>query len=185
MHLGQYQTLDGNNRREETQEQELSGGLRVVVEKPASTNEGQSRYLCFSFERSARYSSALFVKFHVTVSLQQYISKTGYTPLPFKSGVLPLKLQAKSQKTVKTRTRQTAKPAKQTPLHNKNVISSIIAEKAKLSQEVKLEKSSAKVKPKLKAEVVLKQWEDDETDTALPKDPVTERTVKVTHSSSY
>lgn len=68
-------------------------------------------------------------------------------------------------------------------MHNKNVISSIIAEKAKLSQEVKVEKSSGKVKPKLKAEVVLKNWEDDETDiTTLPKDTVAEKTVKVSNS---
>ncbi|XP_014473147.1 PREDICTED: uncharacterized protein LOC106743634 isoform X2 [Dinoponera quadriceps] len=109
---------------------------------------------------------------------KQYISKTGYTPLPFKSGVLPLKSQSKAQKIAKTRTRQATKPAKQTPLHNKNVISSIIAEKAKLSQEVKLEKNSGKVKPKLRAEAMLKKWEDDETDTMLPKNSVAERTVK-------
>lgn len=55
------------------------------------------------------------------------------------------------------------KPAKQTPLHNKNVISSIIAEKAKLSQVSKLEKQGGKVKPKLKAEAKLKTWEDEES----------------------
>lgn len=47
------------------------------------------------------------------------------------------------------------------------MISSIIAEKAKLNQEVKLEKHSAKVKPKLKAEVKVKNWEDDENDTIV------------------
>lgn len=72
------------------------------------------------------------------------------------------------------------KPAKQTPLHNKNVISSIIAEKAKLSQEVKLEKQNGKVKPKLKAEVKVKNWEDDENDIVPPvEEPVVEEPVKV------
>jgi len=80
--------------------------------------------------------------------------------LPFKTGVSS---SLKTQKKAKT------KPAKQTPLHNKNVISSIIAEKAKLSQEVKLEKHSAKVKPKLKAEVKVKNWEDNENDTLAPE----------------
>jgi hypothetical protein len=93
--------------------------------------------------------------------IQQYINnKTDYTPLPFKTGVSsPLKTQKKAK----------TKPAKQTPLHNKNVISSIIAEKAKLSQEVKLEKHNAKVKPKLKAEVKVKNWEDNENDTIAPE----------------
>lgn len=77
-----------------------------------------------------------------------------------------------------------AKPAKQTPLHNKNVISSIIAEKAKLSQEVKLEKYSSKIKPKLKAEVKVKNWEDDENDTVQlenvpPKEPIIQNPVEV------
>lgn len=80
-----------------------------------------------------------------------------------------------------------AKPAKQTPLHNKNVISSIIAEKAKLSQEVKLEKYSNKIKPKLKAEVKVKNWEDDENDTVQlenvpPKEPIIQKPVKVIKS---
>lgn len=90
------------------------------------------------------------------------------------------------QKVTKTK----AKPAKQTPLHNKNVISSIIAEKAKLSQEVKLEKHSGKIKPKLKAEVKVKNWEDDENDTiqpenVLPEEPVVEKPVKVIKSFLY
>lgn len=76
-------------------------------------------------------------------------------------------MQSKMQKVAKAK----AKPAKQTPLHNKNVISSIIAEKAKLSQEMKLEKHSGKVKPKLKAEVKVKNWEDDENDT-IPSENV-------------
>lgn len=98
---------------------------------------------------------------------QQYINnKTGYTPLPFKSGVSSApKTQSKVQKVTKAK----AKPAKQTSLHNKNVISSIIAEKAKLSQEVKLERQGGKIKPKLKAEVKLKSWKDDENE-----DPVEE-----------
>lgn len=84
-------------------------------------------------------------------------------------------------------TKMKAKPAKQTPLHNKNVISSIIAEKAKLSQEVKLEKHSGKIKPKLKAEVKVKNWEDDENDTIqlenVPsKEPIVEKSVKVIKS---
>lgn len=84
-----------------------------------------------------------------------------------------------------------AKPAKQTPLHNKNVISSIIAEKAKLSQEVKLEKYSSKIKPKLKAEVKVKNWEDDENDTLQlenvpPKEPTVEKSpVKVIKFYSF
>lgn len=73
-----------------------------------------------------------------------------------------MKSSSKSHKSSKSK----SKPAKQTPLHNKNVISSIIAEKAKLSQEVKLEKQS-KMKPKLKAEVKVKTWEDDEATTAV------------------
>ncbi|XP_039314883.1 uncharacterized protein LOC105204830 isoform X6 [Solenopsis invicta] len=98
-------------------------------------------------------------------------SKTSYTPLPFKSGVSsPKPQQAKMQKVAKMKT----KPAKQTPLHNKNVISSIIAEKAKLSQEVKLEKHSSKIKPKLKAEVKVKNWEDDENDTVQSENIVPE-----------
>jgi len=103
--------------------------------------------------------------------------------LPFKTGVsAPLK----TQKVPKTK----IKPAKQTPLHNKNVISSIIAEKAKLSQEVKLEKHSAKIKPKLKAEVKMKDWEDNENDTIVPEsamleespleEPPVQESVKVT-----
>ncbi|XP_036150363.1 uncharacterized protein LOC105840034 isoform X3 [Monomorium pharaonis] len=95
-------------------------------------------------------------------------SKAGYTPLPFKSGVSSPKLQTKIQKVAKMKT----KPAKQTPLHNKNVISSIIAEKAKLSQEVKLEKHCSKIKPKLKAEVKVKNWEDDENDMVQPENIV-------------
>jgi len=83
-----------------------------------------------------------------------------------------------------------AKPAKQTPLHNKNVISSIIAEKAKLSQEMKLEKHSSKIKPKLKAEVKVKNWEDDENDTIQPenvpsKELIIEKPLKVIKSYSY
>lgn len=103
---------------------------------------------------------------------QQYISnKTGYTPLPFKTGVSS---SLKVQKIPKAKT----KPAKQTPLHNKNVISSIIAEKAKLSQEVKLEKHTPKVKPKLKAEVKVKNWEDDENDVVVPESVPLEESVK-------
>lgn len=115
------------------------------------------------------------------IYFQQCINnKTGYTPLPFKSGVSSLKPQVKIQKVTKVKT----KPAKQTPLHNKNVISSIIAEKAKLSQEVKLEKHNSKIKPKLKAEVKVKNWEDDENDTiqpenVLPKEPIVQNPVKV------
>ncbi|XP_071556441.1 uncharacterized protein Wge isoform X2 [Temnothorax nylanderi] len=112
-------------------------------------------------------------------------NKTGYTPLPFKSRVSSPKPQAKVQKVTKMK----AKPAKQTPLHNKNVISSIIAEKAKLSQEVKLEKHSGKIKPKLKAEVKMKNWEDDETDTIQPenvppKEAVVQQPVKETSIES-
>ncbi|KAL0131790.1 hypothetical protein PUN28_002974 [Cardiocondyla obscurior] len=112
-------------------------------------------------------------------SSKQCISKTGYTPLPFKSRVSSPKPQAKMQKKLK------AKPAKQTPLHNKNVISSIIAEKAKLSQEVKLEKHISKIKPKLKAEVKVKNWEDDDNDVIQPEnvpleEPIVQEPIKET-----
>jgi len=113
--------------------------------------------------------------------LQQCINnRTGYTPLPFKSGVSLPKAPSKLQKIMKAK----AKPAKQTPLHNKNVISSIIAEKAKLSQELKLEKHGGKVKPKLKAQVKVKNWEDDENDTipsenVPPQEPIVQKLVKV------
>lgn len=114
--------------------------------------------------------------------LQQCINRTGYTPLPFKSGVSLPKTPSKTQKITKAK----AKPAKQTPLHNKNVISSIIAEKAKLSQELKLEKHGGKVKPKLKAEVKVKNWEDDENDTTSenvpPEEPIVQKLVKVAKS---
>lgn len=85
--------------------------------------------------------------------------KAGYTPLSFKSGFSSSKFCGKNSKTVKPK----VKPVKHTPLHNKNVISSIIAEKAKLIQDSKLEKQGSKVKPKLKAEAKLKTWEDEET----------------------
>lgn len=91
----------------------------------------------------------------------------------------------KTQSKVQKVTKMKAKPAKQTSLHNKNVISSIIAEKAKLSQEVKLEKQhSNKIKPKLKAEVKIKSWKDDENDAAscasIPsEEPVVQKPVKV------
>lgn len=81
-----------------------------------------------------------------------------------------------------------ARPAKQTPLHNKNVISSILAEKAKLSQEVKLEKQSSKIKPKLKAEVKMKNWEDEENDAIIPpveEEPVVEEPIKVAKSPCF
>ncbi|XP_074094348.1 BAH domain and coiled-coil containing protein winged eye isoform X2 [Cotesia typhae] len=51
------------------------------------------------------------------------------------------------------------KAIKQTPLHSKNVISSILAEKAKLSQEAKIEKQVIKLKPKFKPQKV-KDWEE-------------------------
>lgn len=73
-------------------------------------------------------------------------------------------------------TKAKAKPAKQTPLHNKNVISSIIAEKAKLSQEMKLEKHGGKVKPKLKAEIKVKNW-DDENDTVPSENVPSEESI--------
>lgn len=116
--------------------------------------------------------------------LQQCINnRTGYTPLPFKSGVSLPKTPSKMQKITKAKAKQ---PAKQTPLHNKNVISSIIAEKAKLSQELKLEKHGGKVKPKLKAEVKVKNWEDDENDTTSenvpPEEPIVQKLVKVAKS---
>ncbi|XP_015116479.1 uncharacterized protein LOC107040773 isoform X2 [Diachasma alloeum] len=82
--------------------------------------------------------------------------KSGYTPVPFKSGLSASKGITKSHKITKSN----VKPVKQTPLHNKNVISSIIAEKAKLSQEARLEKV-VKLKPKLKAEAKLKEWSSD------------------------
>lgn len=67
----------------------------------------------------------------------------------------------KGHRDTKTKT----KPIKQTSLHNKNVISSIIAEKARLSEEVKVGKpTTGRIKPKLKAEVKVKNWDDDEND---------------------
>lgn len=94
----------------------------------------------------------------VLILLLQFGGKSGYTPLPFKSSMSGSK-GAKAHKIAKSK----LKPVKQTPLHNKNVISSIIAEKAKLSQEARLEKQVTKVKPKLKAEAKIKDWEEDET----------------------
>lgn len=84
--------------------------------------------------------------------------KTGYTSLPFKSNIKNSKRLKKSHKIKKLN----IKSSKQTPLHNKNVISSIIAEKAKLNQEPKFEKQIVKLKPKLKAEVKLKTWNADQ-----------------------
>lgn len=75
-------------------------------------------------------------------------------------------------------TKAKAKPAKQTQLHNKNVISSIIAEKAKLSQEMKLEKHGGKVKPKLKAEIKVKNWEDDENDMVPSENVPSEESIQ-------
>lgn len=184
MYFGRCQAFDGNNRRQETEKQELSSGLRVVLEEQTSTDEGRSQRFILMNLNNLRLMKALLhpqdtlgilvplrvlfyslrVRFQLynCFYLQQYISnKTGYTPLPFKTGVSPLK----AQNVPKAKT----KPAKQTPLHNKSVISSIIAEKAKFSQEVKLEKHSAKIKPKLKAEVKVKNWEDDENDTMAPE----------------
>lgn len=94
---------------------------------------------------------SLFTSFYVIVSLcfQQY----GYTPLPFKSSMSSLR-QSKVQKT---------KRIKQTPLHKKDVIvSSIFGDKAK-------KHSSGKVKPKLKAEVKIKNLKNDESDTIPPE----------------
>lgn len=105
------------------------------------------------------------------------MGKTGYTPLPFKTTLSSIKSSSKNHKSTKSK----PKPAKQTPLHSKNVISSIIAEKAKLSQEVKLDKQS-KMKPKLKAEAKVKTWEDDESSSItenMPESTVEELT-KVT-----
>ncbi|XP_023289035.1 uncharacterized protein LOC105699944 isoform X2 [Orussus abietinus] len=109
----------------------------------------------------------------------KFVSKSGYTPLPFKSSLSCSKISSKSHKVSKPKT----KPVKQTPLHSKTVISSIIAEKAKLSQDSKLEKQTSKIKPKLKAEAKVKTWEDEESgdwasvadstvpETILPESP--------------
>ncbi|XP_020288061.1 uncharacterized protein LOC109856804, partial [Pseudomyrmex gracilis] len=132
-----------------------SGGVRhltetIVAKKPKS--------------KSSLVGYVLSSKNRHLQSKQYINNKTGYTPLPFKSG---LSSAPKTQSKVQKVTKMKAKPAKQTSLHNKNVISSIIAEKAKLSQEVKLEKHSGnKIKPKLKAEVKIKNWKDDENDAA-------------------
>lgn len=88
-----------------------------------------------------------------------------------------MKSSSKNHKSAKLK----PKPAKQTPLHNKNVISSILAEKAKLSQELKLEKQS-KMKPKLKTEVKVKTWEDEEPSTVLENvlpEPAPEEPIQV------
>lgn len=74
-----------------------------------------------------------------------------------------------------------SKPPKQTPLHNKNVISSIIAEKARHSLDSKLDKQANKVRPKLKAEVKLKEWEDD-TDSAADLNNLDENVPPVSNS---
>ncbi|XP_034941429.1 uncharacterized protein wge isoform X2 [Chelonus insularis] len=84
--------------------------------------------------------------------------KSGHASLPIKCGLTSPKGMTKSHKMNKAK----VKPIKQTPLHNKNVISSIIAEKAKLSQEAKLEKQVMKLKPKFKAENKVRDWNDDE-----------------------
>lgn len=54
------------------------------------------------------------------------------------------------------------KSAKQTQLHNKSVISLILAEKEKLNRG----HHSAKIRPKLKAEVKVKTWDDEEWDSS-------------------
>lgn len=92
----------------------------------------------------------------------KFVNKTGYTPLPLKSGITGSKANPKAHKNSKHLAKGKGKPVKQTPLHNKSVISSIIAEKEKFSTNAKLEKQASKVKPKLKAEAKLKTWEDDE-----------------------
>ncbi|KAK0076969.1 hypothetical protein PV325_004610 [Microctonus aethiopoides] len=53
-------------------------------------------------------------------------------------------------------TKSKVKSIKHTQLHNKNVICSIIAEKAKLSQEAKLEKKIMKLKPTINDEITEK-----------------------------
>ncbi|XP_067217212.1 uncharacterized protein wge isoform X5 [Linepithema humile] len=84
----------------------------------------------------------------------------GYTPLPFKSSMSSLR-QSKLQKT---------KRMKQTPLHKKDVIvSSIFGDKAK-------KHSSGKVKPKLKAEVMMKNL-NDESDTIPPENIPSEESI--------
>ena len=83
----------------------------------------------------------------------QLSNKSGYTPLPFKSNVPIVRSSAKSGKSSKNKTNA----AKPTQLHNKSVISLILAEKEKLNRC----KQSSKVKPKLKAEVKMKDWFPD------------------------
>ncbi|XP_044585672.1 uncharacterized protein LOC123265818 [Cotesia glomerata] len=68
-------------------------------------------------------------------------------------------ISAKNRQNNKLKSQSKPKAIKQTPLHSKNVISSILAEKAKLSQEAKLEKQVIKLKPKFKPQKV-KDWEE-------------------------
>lgn len=77
----------------------------------------------------------------------------GYTPLPFKTNLTMSK--GKISKNAKPKS---SKTPLQTPLHNKSVISLILAEKEKLNRD---KQSGGKVKPKLKAEAKLKTWDDE------------------------
>lgn len=107
-----------------------------------------------------------FLILKVSCLFFQFSNKTGYTPLPFKTGISGPKggNGNKTTKSVKqlTNNKGKVKPVKQTPLHNKSVISSIIAEKEKFSSNARLEKQGSKVRPKLKAEVKLKTWDEDD-----------------------
>ncbi|KAK0167944.1 hypothetical protein PV327_001793 [Microctonus hyperodae] len=76
----------------------------------------------------------------------KFNNKTNHNSLAFKCGGTNLKGNNKS-------TKSKVKSIKHTQLHNKNVICSIIAEKAKLSQEAKLEKKIMKWKPIINDEI--------------------------------
>lgn len=124
-----------------------------------------------------------FSRNRVCIAFQQYDSETGYTPLPFKSEVPTPQMPSTSKASQMPSTdkasqmpKMKARPAKQkgaaeTALHNKNVISSIIAEKAKLCKEVKLQKCGGKTKPKLKAEVKVKSSKDKEQNAPQLEEP--------------
>ncbi|KAF7995937.1 hypothetical protein HCN44_007044 [Aphidius gifuensis] len=89
-------------------------------------------------------------------------NKLNYKKLTFNNntGIKNQKRIKKSHKLKKLNINNTATTIKQKPLHNKNVISAIIAEKEKLNNDDK-QNNNNKLKPKLKAEVKLKNWNNE------------------------
>lgn len=78
------------------------------------------------------------------------------------------------------------KAVAETALHNKSVISSILAKKAKLSKEVKLQKNSGKAKPKPKAGVKIKDPKEEKKNVLIleESDSVVESSAKVTKTTN-